>query len=164
MTLDTSSPAFTSYFADSLYQRLQKALWYRFFIIVLIILCLLFSYIFWHLYLGILFILAFNCSVVILYKVLGADLLYWLFWKGGVYVTYCLSYVVNHPYISAAVIVLIFSASIYWTLKRWYIEYSRVEREERMETAIVSINARLQKIEEQQEEMLHLLRKLQSTK
>ena len=87
-----------------------------------------------------------------------------LFWKGGEYGNYCLTYVVNHPYISAAGIVVIFGVSIYWTLKRWYSEYSRVEREERMETAIVSINTRLQKIEEQQDEMLHLLRKLQSVK
>ena len=162
MILDNSSPAITSHIADSLYQRLQKAVWHRFLIIGLIIICLLFSYIFWHLYLGILFILAFNCTMLILYKVLGPELVYWLFWKGVVYVRYCLSYVISHPYISAAVIVVIFSWSIYWTLKRWYIEYSRVEREERMETAIVSINTRLQKIEEQQEEMLHLLRKLQS--
>ena len=156
----TSSPAFTSHFADSLYQRLQKALWHRLLIMGLIIICLLFSYIFWHLYLGILFILAFNCTMLILYKVLGPELVYWLFWKGVVYVRYCFSYMLNHPYISAGGIMVIFSWSIYWTLKRWYIEYSRIEREERMETAIVSINTRLQKIEKRQEEMLHLLRKL----
>ena len=154
---------YTSHIAEQ-YQHLQKALWHWIIVIELIIICLLFSYIFWQLYLGILFILAFNCSVLILYKVLGSELVHQLFWKGGEYAKYFLSYVFSHPYISAAVIVVIFGGSIYWTLKRWHIEYSRVEREERMETAIVSINTRLQKIEEQQEEMLHLLRKLQSAK
>ena len=165
----TSSPAFTSHIADSSYQRLQKALWHKLLIIGLIIFCLLFSLIVWYLNLGILFILAFNCFVFLLYNILGPVLVYWLLWKGGEYVRYCLSFVASHLYISAAVIVVTFGSSLYWKLKSRYEEYKRFGREERMEDDIVFIKAQLQEIKEQQKEikeqqkeMLNLLKELKS--
>ena len=72
--------------------------------------------------------------------------------------TYCLLYVVNHPYISAAVIVLIFGVNIYWRLMRCCKEYKRFGREERMEDDIVFIKAQLQELKDQQKEMLNLLK------
>ena len=78
--------------------------------------------------------------------------------------TYFLSCVVSHPYISAAVIVVIFGMNIYWRLMKCYKEYKRFGREERMEDDIVFIKAQLEEMKEQQKEMLNLLKELKSAK
>ena len=67
---------------------------------------------------------------------------------------YCLSYVVNYRYISAAAIMIIFIWSIYWRLKRCCKEYGRFGREERMENDIAIMKAELEEIKDQQKEML----------
>lgn len=76
------------------------------------------------------------------------------------YTWYFLTFIWTYPYISAFCIVVMFIAGICWRIYVCYKEYERAERKKNMESTIQSMNTRLQKMEEQQKEILRLLKDL----
>ena len=121
----------------------------------LILLCLILNYFIWifsySVFTAIIFILTFNSSVALGYKILGPLWVYWFFWKVVGYVWYTVSYMWTYPYISAGLICGLFLFGTLYSVYQWR---RRVERRELNEDMIRSIALRLQRMEEQQNKIL----------
>ena len=120
----------------------------------LIIFCLLLDYFILYFsysaFTAIIYIFIFNSSVILVYKLLGPLWVYWLFWKAVGYVWYTVSFIWSYPYISSGLICGLF---VFTTLNSIYHWRRDVERREWNENMIKSIAIRLERIEEQNEEM-----------
>ena len=121
----------------------------------LIILCLILNYVIWSFsysaFTALIFILTFNSSVALGYKILGPMWVYWAFWKAVGFIWYIVSYMWTYPYISAAIICGLFLFGSLYTVYQWR---RRVERREWSEDMIRSIAIRLQGMEEQQNKIV----------
>ena len=128
-------------------------------IIGLIIFCLLVNYITWQLSNSICTsipsILAFNSVILLIYKIKGAEWVYWIIWKVVGYMLYFLSFIWTYPYHSAVVIIVLLIWSLVW---QYLNGYERAQRRERETLMLEDIDRRLRRMEEQQEEILRLLR------
>ena len=144
-----------SFGADSLYLKFKRVVVNRVLAVGLIILCLILNYLIWSFsysaFTAIIFILTFDSSVALVYRILGPLWVYWFFWKVVGYVWYTVSYMWTYPYISAGVICGLFLFSTLYSVYQWR---RRVERREWNEDMIRSIALRLQRMEEQQNKIL----------
>lgn len=140
--------------ADSVFSKFKNLIVNRLLALGLIILCLGLSYIVWNCsysaFTAISFILTFNSSVILAYKLLGALWVYWFFWKAIGYVLYAVSFIWSYPYISAGLICLLFVFTTLYSIYQWR---RGVKRREWNENMIKSISKRLEKMEERQEEI-----------
>ena len=124
----------------------------------LIIICLILDYIFWQLYFSILFILAFDGTILLMFKIWGPVWVYSRFWYMIRYVGYLLSFVWTHPYISSFVIVVLFILSVVLPIVRYSTQRSRAQKVDTIEETILSLSVRLRRMEERQEQILQLLK------
>ena len=152
---------------DTLFWRFKNAVEHRLLILGLIILCLIISYIIWATSFSVcnalIWILLFNSSVLLIYKLMGPKWVYYIFGTVVWYTWDILSYIWTYPYISAGVIFVLFVGSIVWSV------FGRLERARResMQTDMIrNINDRLRKMEEKQNKILlqqdEILRLLQN--
>ena len=125
----------------------------------LFVLCLLLNYIFWQLNSTILFILGFDGTILLLYKLCGPRWVYSKLWQLSGKFWYLTSHILAHPYIFATFIVFLFIASVLWPVYKWYWYRQRVQREKTIEDIILSLSARLTAIEQKQDRILELLKK-----
>lgn len=127
--------------------------------IFLLLLCVLFSYIFFKFF-SLLFILAFNCAMFLTHHFMGPE---WIFsqliWAGG-YMVRIFHLMVVHPYITSAVIVITFFASIVIPIVRWTTRRNPEQRIEEIESSLGILLEKIQRIESRQEEMLSILREM----
>ena len=137
--------------ADSLFQKFKRVVVNRILIAILIILCLILTYVIWSLsnniLTALLVIVGFNSAVALGYKFLGPMWVLWAFWKMVGYAWYTLSFVWTYPYTSAGIICGFFVFGMLYSVYRWR---RGVERRELRDDMIRSIHMRLQKVEEQQ--------------
>jgi len=127
--------------------------------IFLLLLCILFSYIFFKFF-SLLFILAFNCAMFLTHHFMGPE---WIFsqliWAGG-YMVRIFHLMVAYPYITSAVIVITFFASIVIPIVRWTTRRNPEQRIEEIESSLGILLEKIQRIESRQEEMLSILREM----
>ena len=130
--------------------ELKNTVEYTLLILGLIILCPAISYIIWRFSFQIgvcnalMWILLFNCSVLLTYGLMGPKWVYYIFGTVVWYTWDILSYIWTYPYISAGVIFVVFVGNIAWSI------YGRCkgERRENMQTDMLqTINARLEEME-----------------
>eukprot|EP00731_Ephydatia_muelleri_P026208 Em0018g308a len=104
----------------------------------LALLCVLFSYIFLR-YFSLLFVLAFNCGVFLLHHFYGPEWLFvqlewvcrWIYWV--------LMLAIAHPYISAALILLLFLGNFLMQLYEWEEQRSRKRQIDRIDSNLVDV-------------------------
>ncbi|CAI8028632.1 hypothetical protein GBAR_LOCUS16309, partial [Geodia barretti] len=141
--------------ADSLYLKFKRVVVNRVLAVGLILLCLILNYFIWifsySAFTATIFILTFNSSVALGYKIVGPLWVYWFFWKVVGYVWYTVSCMWTYPYTSAGVICGLFLFATLYSVYQWR---RRVERREWNEDMIRSIALRLQRMEEQQNKIL----------
>ena len=149
---------FSPFFADTLLGKFSQTVANKIMAIGLIIICLILDYIFWQLYFSILFILAFDGTTLLMFKIWGPVWVYSRFWYMIRYVGYLLSFVWTHPYISSFVIVVLFILSVVLPIVRYSTQRSRAQKVDTIEETILSLSVRLRRMEERQEQILQLLK------
>ena len=149
---------FSPSFVDTLLGKFSQTVANKIMAIGLIIICLILDYIFWQLYFSILFILAFDGTILLMFKIWGPVWVYSRFWYMIRYVGYLLSFVWTHPYISSFVIVVLFILSVVLPIVRYSTQRSRAQKVDTIEETILSLSVRLRRMEERQEEILQLLK------
>lgn len=141
-------------FTDTAFQKVRRYFYIRILIAILVVLCLLLDYVIWNLSYNILtafiWILTLNSAVLLAYKVLGAEVVLWVFWKAVGYGWYTGILIWSYPYTSASLICLLFLFSILCSVYLWR---RGVERREWNKDMISSIHRRLLSIEEQQKKI-----------
>ena len=145
-------------YADTLLGKFSEAVANKIMAVGLIIICLILNYIFWQFYFSILFILAFDGAILLMYKIWGPAWVYSKFWYMIHYVGYLLSFVWTHPYISSFVIVVLFILSVILPIVRCLTYRSRAQQVDTIEETILSLSVRLRRMEEKQEQILQLLK------
>ena len=158
VTLNLWQYFFSPFFVDTLLGKFSQTVANKIMAIGLIIICLILDYIFWQLYFSILFILAFDGTILLMFKIWGPVWVYSRFWYMIRYVGYLLSFVWTHPYISSFVIVVLFILSVVLPIVRYSTQRSRAQKVDTIEETILSLSVRLRRMEERQEQILQLLK------
>ncbi len=127
--------------------------------ITLIILCLFLSYMFFF-RVSIFVILGGNASVYIFHQLLGPKWIFDTLYSFLSNFTWLLQLMYYHPYISAVFLVLLFVYFAIFPLVRWCTERGPQERMVDLEDVVSDISERMSRVEERQEEMLSILRRL----
>lgn len=119
----------------------------------LVLLCTLLSYIFLR-YFSLLFVLAFNCGVFLLHHFYGPEWLFgklewaceWLYWV--------LMLTIAHPYISAAIIVVLFLGNFLVQLYEREEQRSRKRQMDRIDSNVVDLKDAILALERRLERRL----------
>ena len=158
----------TLFFADTLLGKFSQTVANKIMAIGLIIICLILDYIFWKFYFSILFILAFDGTILLMFKIWGPVWVYSRFWYMIRYVGYLLSFVWTHPYISSFVIVVLFILGItifivrcfIMPIRSWLAHRRRERQLTTIEQTVQDNSMRLSRVEERQEKILKLLKEI----
>ena len=126
----------------------------------LFVLCLLLDYIFWQLNFTILFILAFDGTILLLYKLCGPRWVYSQLWRLSGKFWYLTSLILAHPYIFATFIVFLFVGSVLLPVHKYCRYRERAQRKKTIGDIILSLSVRLANIEQNQNNILQLLGRL----
>ena len=128
--------------------------------VTLFLLCLLLNYIFLR-YCSLTFILVFDASVFLLHHFLGPKLIFdYIFWF-GTYSAYLLWYMTSYPKITAFFIVSAFAYKLVMPIIKWSTGNTETQRRERLFIAVMDMNTRMADLEDNQREMLMILRNLE---
>lgn len=128
--------------------------------ISIVLICLLLTYPMLY-YCSLLFIIAFYASVFLLHQMFGPRWIFdYLFCLAG-YVWIILKLFMRHYYISAVLVVVVFVYSILIPMIRWCTQRSRRQQ---FEMTVLDLSRRMNVLENNQNEMLKILRRLDSTR
>lgn len=128
----------------------------------LIIICLILNYIFWRLYFSILFILAFDGAILLMFKLWGPLWVYSKFWYAIHHSLNFLYFLWTYPYITAFMIVVLFVLSVVLPIVRYSTRRSTAQTVDTIEGTILSISRRLRAMEEREEQIFKLLKDMNS--
>ena len=119
--------------------------------------CLVYIWTFCSCY-GLTTLLTFDSAIFLLHRFMGPLWIFnKLFWICG-YIWWILQLMATYPYISAALIVILFLSSIIIPIIRWWSRRTTKQKIASIEVCVLSLSERLRRIEEKQEEMLNILR------
>ncbi len=131
--------------------------------IVLVVICLLLSYVFLF-RVSIFVILGGNASVYLVHQFMGPQWIFdWIF-IGLSQFTWLLHMTYRHPYIASVCLVALFVYFIVFPIVRMWTERGPEQRVHDLEHLVLDISRRLGEMEESHEEMLNILRRLDTNR
>lgn len=129
--------------------------------ISILFICLLLTYALFNFF-SLLFILTFNATVFLLHQLFGPEWIFDHLIGLSRSVSSVLFVMMKHYYISSVLIVTLFVYSVFLPIIRWCTKRTQMQQVTDIETRIVEIGRRMDSVESKVEEVLVILRRLDS--